>query len=212
MFGANQFVNVETIVLLTAADTRFGGQGARFSYTLTMHDGNVAAGQQLTIQANGLRANEVLTLDASAETNGSYRLYGGAGADTIAGGAGNDEIWGRLGADILRGGAGADVFAYLAVGDSTVAARDTIMDFARGDLIDLHRAGLSSFVGTGAFTGAGQVRVEQQGNNWLVQCDLDGDGAADLSILVEAGAGYAWAVTDFRLAAAPVADVPMIIA
>jgi cytidylate kinase len=43
-----------------------------------------------------------------------------------------------------------------------------------------------TFIGSGAFTNvAGQLRVEMQGANALVQGDVNGDGVADLVIFVE---------------------------
>lgn len=204
-FGGNQIANIEAIVLLSGADTRFNGGGSRFSYSLTMDDGNVAAGRTMVVQANTLRIDEVLTFDASAERDGSYRVFGGAGRDEITGGGGDDEIWGLGGADLLRGGGGNDVFAYFA-GDSVPGAVDRILDFAGGDVIDVSRAGLATFVGAAAFTGvAGQLRAVFEGGVWLVEGDADGDGAADLSIQVEVGAGFAWTAADFRLASPPAA-------
>ncbi len=204
-FGAAQLTNIEMIVLLSGADARFGGGALRFSYTLTMDDGNVFGTAPMTIQANALRSDEVLILDASRETTAPYTVFGGAAGDTITGGAGADTLWGRGGADMLRGGGGNDVFAYFAASDSTAAARDTIADFARGDLIDVSRLGITRVV-SGAFVadGTGQIRATSAGgNDWLIEGDADGNGATDLMILVTAGAGYSWGATDFRLASPP---------
>ncbi|MES2339053.1 MAG: autotransporter-associated beta strand repeat-containing protein [Pseudomonadota bacterium] len=205
VFGATQMTGIEGIVLLSGADTRFGGGGARFSYTLTMNDGNATGTVAMLVQANALRTGEILTLDASAETSTPYQIYGGADADRITGGGGNDIIWGRGGADVLRGGRGNDIFAYQA-GDSTATSRDTILDFTDGDRIDLSRLNISQFTGTAAFanSGVGQVRVTSVGgNDWLVEGDVDGNGTGDLAILVTAGAAHAWSGSDFTLASPP---------
>src|SRR5439155_1510552 len=85
-------------VCITGGDTRFGAPaGAGYSYDLTMNDGNVAAGHNLIISANTLKAaggtlaaDETLTFNGSAETNGTFTIYSGAGADHIIGGAGAD--------------------------------------------------------------------------------------------------------------------------
>ena len=121
-FGAAQLTGVESIVLLSGADNRFGGgAGSSFSYDLTLNNGNAAAGATLTINGNTLRGDETLRVNGAAELDGTLRLFGGNGADALTGGrqadaifggAGDDRIAGGLGADALTGGAGADVFAY----------------------------------------------------------------------------------------------------
>ncbi|RYD60616.1 MAG: hypothetical protein EOP58_16075, partial [Sphingomonadales bacterium] len=75
VFRADQIVDIEMIVLIAANDTRFGGSGTSYSYTLTMHDGNVALDQVLSISATRLDATEVLTFDGSAELDGSFTIY-----------------------------------------------------------------------------------------------------------------------------------------
>jgi len=204
-FGAGQLAGIETIVLLSGADTRFNNGGSAFSYTLTMNDGNVAAGQTMTVNGNTLRASETLTFDGSAETNGIFKVYGGAGADTIKGGAGGDTLYGADGADVLTGGAGNDTFLYMNASNSTNAARDHIMDFAVGDVIDLHAIDAIpggtddafTWIGNAAFGGhAGELRSIVGGSDWLVQADLDGDGSADFEILVT---GHSPAAGDFVL-------------
>ncbi|WP_066648930.1 MULTISPECIES: Ig-like domain-containing protein [Sphingomonas] len=113
-FGASQLSNVEVLALLSSTvNTYGGGSGTPYSYNLVMNDGNVAAGQELVIYASSLAANESFQLNASSETNGSYRVYAGRGADTIATGAGNDGIYFGPGAfdsntDTVNGGAGTN--------------------------------------------------------------------------------------------------------
>ena len=59
-----------------------------------------------------MRAGEDFTFDGSAETNGSFLVYGGHGVDDLTGGAGNDIFlfegtrWGA--SDRVDGGAGRD--------------------------------------------------------------------------------------------------------
>ena len=215
--GADQIAGVETIVLLTATDNRFGGGAPmNFSYALTASDGNVAAGATLTINANTLGAGETLTFDGSAESDGSYRVFGGAGADAVMGGqgadqlfggAGNDTIRGGLGADALTGGAGDDLFRYDGVIESTAAARDTINGFASGDRIDLSgidaRSGTAendgfAFIGDRAFSNtAGELRAVQSNGSWFVEADVNGDGRADLVIQVNTDQGATLGVNDF---------------
>ncbi|MBX9857983.1 MAG: M10 family metallopeptidase C-terminal domain-containing protein [Sphingomonas sp.] len=85
---------------------------AGFSYDITTNNANVAAGQVLTIFGTNLGAADNLTVNASAETDGSVRVYGGLGVDTFTGGAGNDGFYfgpGRFGAsDRVTGGGGSN--------------------------------------------------------------------------------------------------------
>jgi Ca2+-binding RTX toxin-like protein len=106
---------VETLVAMTHSDVRFGGGSASpFSYNIVAPDSTVAAGTQLLVNASTLQAGENLTFDGSAETNGSFFIYGGKGVDTLTGGSGADVFFfaedGRFAAtDHIDGGAGADV-------------------------------------------------------------------------------------------------------
>ncbi|UOM33915.1 calcium-binding protein [Acuticoccus sp. I52.16.1] len=141
---------------------------------------------------------------------GNDSIYGGGGNDTVSGGAGNDLIFGRRGADLLLGndgndriygdegndditggagrdglfgGSGGDTFIYLEATDSTTDAADNLRDFDIGsDAIDLSIFDLT-FVD--AFTGeAGEVTINERDDRSNVQADLDGDGVADMYIVV----------------------------
>lgn len=78
------------------------------NYSLTLNDGNVAAGERLYIDAQALTATYSLNFDGSAEKDGYFLIYGGAGNDTLKGGSGDDILNGYGGADNLSGGRGAD--------------------------------------------------------------------------------------------------------
>lgn len=165
-FGADQLKNIEFIVALSGGDARFGSNGAGYSYDLTMHNGNVAAGATMIVSANSLRADETLTFNGAAELDGRFRIFSGDGADVIRGGAGADEISGRggddritggFGADRLTGGEGADTFVYLAAADSTGLASDALIGFDhRVDRIDLpgEVTGITGVIETGPLTSA----------------------------------------------------------
>jgi Ca2+-binding RTX toxin-like protein len=138
---ATALTNVETLALLPGSDARFGCQSGDssigYSYNVTLVDSNIAAGVQMTVNAATLSAGETMTLNASAETNGSVRVFGGAGADTITGSSGADFIRGLGGADTLTGGPGGDIFSYIA-GESSGAAYDRLIGFDESqDRIDL---------------------------------------------------------------------------
>ena len=199
-FGAGQLIGIESIGLLSAQDTRYGALGSSYSYNLTMNDANVAAGVQMVVDGAKLRGGETLVFNGSAESDGSFQIFGGANGDTITGSQNGDIIQGNAGADILTGGGGADSFRYKLVTDSSASATDHILDFASGtDRIDLSKidantglAGDQAFgwIGSGAFTSvAGQLRVYQSGNDWFVEGDVNGDGAADLVIQVTVTGG-----------------------
>jgi VCBS repeat-containing protein len=90
--------------------------------------------------------NVPLVLSSTAENIGDFLsgndgIKGSSGTDYIIGGDGNDTLTGAGGADQMVGGAGVDHFRYGALGDSTHAAWDTIMDWTSGaDKIDFVNA------------------------------------------------------------------------
>ena len=211
-FGGGQLLDMEFIVLLSASDNRFGASGGTVGYDLTMHDGNVAAGQRMIIQGNTLKAGETLTFNGAAELDGGFQIFSGRGDDVLSGGQGADEIWGGAGADtitgnggadVLRGGAGNDLFVYNFASDSTDSARDEIADFALGDIIRL--SGLAANSGGGSFafigsndpTGARQVQVVQFEAAATVNVYIDGDAIPDLVINVTLLGGHALGIGDF---------------
>ncbi|MBA3880278.1 MAG: hypothetical protein C0500_11255 [Sphingobium sp.] len=104
--GASTITNVEVIAVLPG-----------FSYSITTNDANIAAGGNLTFYGTNLGAGDSFTVNASAETNGSVRIFGGLGTDSFTGGAGNDGFYfdpNRFNpaTDVVNGGAGTnDQFA-----------------------------------------------------------------------------------------------------
>ncbi|MBN8501588.1 MAG: M10 family metallopeptidase C-terminal domain-containing protein [Sphingomonadales bacterium] len=130
--------------------------------------------------------------------------------DTINGENGDDKLMGLAGSDQITGGAGADQFRYLFANDSGLGAgADRILDFTNNvDKLDFRAldadpvaAGRQtlSFIGTAAFAnnGTAQLRYGDSGADTLVQIDLNGDGTADMEILLVGHAGQALAGTDF---------------
>jgi serralysin len=126
---------------------------------------------------------------------GADAISGTAGANLLSGAAGIDFLRGRGGKDQLVGGADGDYFAFTATGDSGVGAakRDVIKDYsqAQGDGLDLSAidadVGQSgkqefAFVGSKAFSAAGQVRSFFDGDRTIVEVSNDGDNAAEMQI------------------------------
>jgi Ca2+-binding RTX toxin-like protein len=118
IFNATTMRNVHNIILTVG-----------HSYTLSLHEKTVAAGQYLTIGGADLNSVNVMTIDGSADSNGHLLMYGGAAGDTLIGGGGDDELSGGLGADILVTGGGNDVIHYFGVAQSTGTGFDTIQAF-----------------------------------------------------------------------------------
>ncbi|MBV9900400.1 MAG: calcium-binding protein [Alphaproteobacteria bacterium] len=206
-FDADDLVGIEKLAGYGSGDAAHPN-----GYAFTTIDANVASGQTLMVIGLSLRAGEHLVFDGSAENDGRFNLRGGWDSDTLTGGHGNDQIYGNLGADMLKGGGGNDSFEYYAVAESTAAARDSILEFSSGDRINLAAIDADgngangdtafTFIGSAAFTAAGQVRAVEDAANpghWTVEADLNGDGNADLSIAVTVVDGHAFAYTDFYL-------------
>ncbi|HWW27896.1 MAG TPA: M10 family metallopeptidase C-terminal domain-containing protein [Caulobacter sp.] len=121
-----------------------------FDYTIKDPSGASAAAQ-LTVTVTG---------SATGDANANILISDGS-AHTLTG---------KGGADTLTGGGGADVFAYEAIGDSTVAAFDTITDFTHGsDTLGL----------TPLMTGTTKLTLSTDGTDKILSIDLNGDGVAE---------------------------------
>jgi Ca2+-binding RTX toxin-like protein len=135
--------------------------------------------------------------DSLSGMAGDDRVSGQLGNDSLRGGSGDDDLIGGLGSDILRGDRGNDAFVFNSVAESLAGetTRDVIQDFTAADTIDLTRIDANAlaagnqaftFVGSAAFTGAGQLRFEADGlGNTLVQANVNGDLAADFEVLLQ---------------------------
>ena len=120
------------------------------------------------------------------------RLEGRDGDDLIKAGGGNDTVIGGGGVDRMFGGSGADTFVFQVESDSAFGAADTIVDFQRGvDKIDLSaidanvltNADQFTFIGTAAFSGAGQLRAVITGADQVTLLgNTDGDSFAEIAI------------------------------
>src|SRR5262249_22504911 len=99
--------------VLLASDTIVSIENFEFavghSYSLTFSDGNVAAGQTLTLDTTELGSANAAILNGTAETDGKFHLVGGDGADIFAGGARADDVDGGAGNDNLSCFDGDDI-------------------------------------------------------------------------------------------------------
>ncbi len=190
---------------LTAGETSFFGTGYSFG-GLTMLLAIIGNSQ------NNRLAGNATTLNYIDGGDGADQVKGFALSDTLLGGAGLDKITGNGGADTLTGGAGNDVFKFRNASDSGLGgAADRITDFTSGeDRLNFVRIDADAsvagdqafgFVGTAAFanTGVGQIRYQDSGSNLLVQADVNGDGVADMEVILLGRAGQTLTAADFVL-------------
>jgi Ca2+-binding RTX toxin-like protein len=136
--------------------------------------------------------------DALDGGTGNDIMLGQDGIDVLHGRAGNDRLLGGRGADLVFGGDGADRFELRFINESgpAVAAADRFrdFDFREGDRIRLANidadqtvAGNDAFVfiGSAAFSDAGQVRFQVVGGETRVLLNTDNDAAAEAMIRVD---------------------------
>ncbi|HYI40517.1 MAG TPA: endo alpha-1,4 polygalactosaminidase [Allosphingosinicella sp.] len=205
------FTSIENLTLTSATDERYArGGGTEFDYALILSNAIVNPGEQLTVSGTLLMASETMILDASLESDGFLRLFGGKSNDTLRGGGQADLIHGNLGADTLAGNGGADTFRYDSTAESNSASRDQVLDFTPGtDKLDLSRIDSNTlaggdqafgWIGSSAFNGtAGQLRAFQQGGIWILQGDVNGDGVADLVVALTLQGATPLGAGDFLL-------------
>lgn len=124
--------------------------------------------------------------DALSGGAGNDSLLGGSGRDVLSGEAGRDTLIGGHGRDLLTGGDGADRFVFM----PGSGGRDLITDFEAGmDRIDLSAFGFSqaNWHGQRGLSHDGEPELvlrRMADGNLLLRCDLQGDGRADLVIML----------------------------
>ena len=177
----------------------------------------VQPGSAITMTINGTAGTDLIkaSLTATNIINGGDsgdQIRAGNLADTINGGNGTDKMMGLGGADTLTGGAGNDQFRYIQGSDSGLgAASDHITDFVPGsDKLDFRLLDVDSvapgiqgltYIDTQAFhaTGAAEVRYGVSGVNLMVEVDLNGDGVADMQIVLDNDSALSLSSGDFLL-------------
>ncbi|MCZ8107149.1 MAG: DUF4214 domain-containing protein [Microcystis aeruginosa Ma_OC_H_19870700_S124] len=137
----NGVTNVETIIFKedTAANT-----------TIDTKDTLVASGATLTVDASSF-TTKTLTFNGTLETNGSFKITGGALADVLKGGEKNDTLTGGGGTDQLTGNGGNDQFVLnKAIATSAVTVKDFKTEANNNDIFALSNAAFAGAPAVGA--------------------------------------------------------------
>jgi Ca2+-binding RTX toxin-like protein len=145
------------------------------SYSYVANQEGLVVGQVVTDRFDytikdptGLSATAQLTVTITGSATGD------ANANILVSDATGHTLTGRGGADTLMSGGGADIFAYEAISDSTIAAYDTITDFAHG-VDQLNVAPL--------ITASTKLVLVSDGAHKYLYIDQNGDGTAEGLIL-----------------------------
>lgn len=194
-FGDNFFGSL-------GADVITGGDGTddlSYAFSSDAVEVSLQAGTATGGDAEGDIITGIEQLSGSAFDD---RLTGDGSDNYIDGNDGNDRIVGHAGTDFLRGGLGNDVFIFTSTSHSGLGGQaDVIGDFSslplmaeqdriRLDSIDAQESSSGSdeafvFIGTGAFTAEGQIRVEADGGDTLIKINTSGSGGAEMTIRIE---------------------------
>jgi Ca2+-binding RTX toxin-like protein len=199
--GNDQYL-VDSLGDVVAGEVAFGSGGGIDTVTTSV-DFTAPVNVEILRALAGVAGVDLTGNDAPGTLVGNELanvLNGRGGNDQLNGNAGDDVLTGGEGADTLVGGTGADQFIFNAVSNSRAgaASRDVINGFDRGavqDRIDLSAIDANTataandaftFIGTGAFTAAGQVRIQSLGgpNAVIVEINVNADLAADMQIFV----------------------------
>jgi phospholipase/lecithinase/hemolysin len=143
------------------------------------------------VLANGSEIEMLRTTNDKGK--GALNLTGNEFAQTIVGNGGANAIDGKGGADTLYGGSGNDTFILGsdAINNPGSANIDHIMDYARGDVVDLTQV-LNLAAGANAVSGGylrvttgGLIEVDLDGgaNNWVPMSSINGTAAVSVRYL-----------------------------
>ena len=210
------------IVSFTAAEgnDNYLGQGgndtlsfASFTAGFTINLGSLVFGHPLGAGSqffssieNVIGGSGADTITGDKKANG---LSGDSGNDVLDGGGGVDVLNGGEGTDTVTGGTGLDIFLFQSASSSPAGAkRDTITDYTFKETIDLSKIDADTrlfgnseftFIGTGGFSAAGQIRVTQSGANTIIQMNTAGRSGAEMEIALTNYTATALTAADFIL-------------
>jgi len=140
-----------------------------FSFGITLDNATIAANKALTIDGSALQA--AMTVVGTAETDGSLKVVGGAGNDSIYGSQSSYGDW-------LEGGSGSDRFFIATAGALTSA--DTVAGGAGTD-----RIWTNGTVPDSAFTNVSSIEYLVADNNSALTATLGAKAAAAGLVLVD---------------------------
>ena len=206
LYGANMATRADATVY------GFHATAGREVFDLSLHPNTVFTiwdgGGRDALDLSGFTLPSRIDLHPGAfsdtgEMTSNISIAYGAVIEDAVGGSGNDRITANEAQNRLAGGGGADVFAFTGEdaqaewlrSDGKKQLPDVITDFVSGqDRIDLSAidavrgTGANeafSWIGAAAFSGvAGQLRAEAAGGHVRIEGDTDGNGGADLVIIV----------------------------
>jgi Ca2+-binding RTX toxin-like protein len=159
----------------------YNGNGEIDTYDLSLTDASA------TITATSATSTDIGTdaltgIENIVGSQGNDSITMNGGNNVISGAGGNDTIIGGAGTDTLSGGADNDTFVFTAFNQSGLgAAADLITDFQAGDVIDLSALDAITgggnqafdFIGSDAFTLAGQLRAVVVGGTTIIQANTN---------------------------------------
>lgn len=160
-------------------------------YDTFMALAHATAAMQAEPTFTGLNHTAPAGADTIVGNDRDNKIWAGRGDDLVIGGGGDDLIIGQWGNDTLVGGSGNDTFDF---NDAKLMGSDLILDFSRGDRIDLR--GIDAdvtqdgdqafrFIGSQWLSKAGDLGAYADPNGWTsVTGDVNGDGAVDFCIRV----------------------------
>jgi Ca2+-binding RTX toxin-like protein len=165
-------------------------------YRFGLNDGNVAAGETLTVDASELGLDDGFGFFSPNETDGSFILYGGKAGDGMQVGAGADVIDGNGGDDAvfldissfalktLNGGRGSDTVVVDATGSGSATLVDTTMKNYQRILIqpdnDLGTINITITTSDGNVRAGELLEVTRQGiSGTTVNLTFDGSAETD---------------------------------
>lgn len=182
-YFASTLVSIDEIRLAAGHFYRFG-----------LDDGNVAAGQTLTIDAHLLGASDGFGFFGQNETDGAFNITGGKetdglfvglGADTVNANGGDDVVWcagSALGLKTLNGGTGSDTVAPQLSGDTVMQLSDTTLRKFETVLLqpgaNLGTINVSLFMADGNVAAGETMVINQQGTTGTT-INLTFDGSAE---------------------------------
>lgn len=185
---------------------------SQVAFTLPEDVEAIQLGGKSSLNATGSAGANTISGNAGSNlldgAGGSDTVMGMAGNDTLRGGLDNDVLLGGDGGDTLIGGLGADtltgdgskhsadIFVFESLADmGRGVGRDVVADFDSQDIFDVRLVDANtavagdqafSFIGSAAFSAAGQIRFTVVDGGVLIELNVDNNLGTDAEILLTA--------------------------